>query len=199
MFRCECCGLRNCREKKHGWGYICDDCYDHYASAGGWDEVPRRQIEAEHARMRGEERAVLVGGPYGGREVTVPVGRDVWRMPAPPKPMTFIDSDDSDLYPGAALPMLDYRVLLDAQGRPSRDDAGRLIYELYVPGRSSHSRCKILVLQDGPDDWPAMVMCRCGVALSVPSQAVLDDFQARHLLIDPTYGRRFNEDGTVAD
>lgn len=69
LFRCECCRLRTCREKKRGWGYVCDDCFDHYASAGTWTEVPRLQIEAEHERMRAQaarETGATTVPPGGG-------------------------------------------------------------------------------------------------------------------------------------
>ncbi len=70
------------------------------------------------------ERVVLVGGPCDGQEVTVPAGRLRWLAPAP------LPTHDPGFWtePSSFPTYAHYRVRLD-HGYPSRDDAGRLVFE----------------------------------------------------------------------
>ncbi len=70
------------------------------------------------------ERVVLTGGPCDGQEVTVPEGRPGWLAPVP------LPTHDPGFWtePDSPLAHVHYRIRLN-YGHPSRDDAGRLVFE----------------------------------------------------------------------
>jgi hypothetical protein len=74
------------------------------------------------------EKIILIAGEADGRELTINRIEIRIRMPAA-APLSAILTTDQDamLEP---LPILDYDLILDDWGQPSRDDQGRLRYQL---------------------------------------------------------------------
>jgi len=72
-----------------------------------------------------DERVILIAGAADGRELTTNRVMDHVRIPVPVRWSPFVDAD-----PFEAPSILDYDLMFDDLGQPSRDDEGRLRYML---------------------------------------------------------------------
>jgi hypothetical protein len=84
-----------------------------------------------------DERVVLIAGEVDGRELVLHQPLDRIRIPGRVHPTWVAEYDDG---PVERLPVLDYDLVLDELGYPSRDDQGRLRYQLQSPLKISNAK-----------------------------------------------------------
>jgi hypothetical protein len=77
-----------------------------------------------------DEPVVLIAGEVDGRELVLHQPRDRILIPVRIQPTWVAEDDDGPVEP---LPVLGYDLVLDELGYPSRDDQGRLRYQLQGP------------------------------------------------------------------